>query len=135
LDEVELIPLNFVLSKFWKNVIQKNVQSRSPFERTLLFDQKVICKNDRWISKERYSILQPTPKFPFPFKAIWLLKKLKIQLNFLSPKRSDGKKVWLMHTNHLKLYKLKLLVKSKRKVKRFSQKGWERWSIGQLSYE
>ena len=27
---------------------------------TLLFDRKVICKNNRWILKERYSIKRPT---------------------------------------------------------------------------
>ncbi len=42
-----------------KNVIRKNVQSRPPFERTLLFDRNTIRKNDRWILKERNSIKQP----------------------------------------------------------------------------
>jgi len=51
----------FCSFEFQKNVIRKNVQSRPPIERTLLFDRNKFQKNDRRISIERYSIKQPIP--------------------------------------------------------------------------
>jgi hypothetical protein len=39
-----------------------HVQSRSPFQRMLLFDRKAIPKNNISILKERYSIKRPTLK-------------------------------------------------------------------------
>jgi hypothetical protein len=39
------------------------VQSRPPFERTLLFDRKKFGKNNRRNSKERYSIKRPSPGY------------------------------------------------------------------------
>ncbi len=58
---VLFFPSNFVLSKFRKNVIRKNGQSTPIFERTKLFFRNEFRKNDRRISKERYSIKQPAP--------------------------------------------------------------------------
>jgi hypothetical protein len=49
------------MNEIRKNVIRKNVQSRPPFERTLLFDRNEFQKNNRQISKEHYSIKQPIP--------------------------------------------------------------------------
>jgi hypothetical protein len=54
---------SFEFRSFWKNVIWKNVQSRPPFEQTSLFDWNKFRKNNRRISKERYSIKQPIPHF------------------------------------------------------------------------
>jgi hypothetical protein len=65
-------PSNFVLSKFQKNVIRKNVQSRPPFKRTSFFDQNEFWKNNRQILKEPYSIKQPILVI-LPEVIIWCL--------------------------------------------------------------
>jgi hypothetical protein len=52
---------SFFSFKFCSFKFRKNVQSRPPFERTLLFDRNKFWKNNRRIWKECYLIKQPIP--------------------------------------------------------------------------
>ena len=67
---------------FRKNDFRKNVQSRPIFERTIVFFRNEFWKNDRRISKERYSI-----KWPIPVLFVCGLKSRHIAKSYIETER------------------------------------------------